>query len=371
MRLFKTIKTTLHHSIQAQWLKKGLFSFLLSPLSGISYCYTQKKRQHYLTKPNLAFHAPVPVIVVGNIFVGGTGKTPLTIALVKALQQRGYSPGIISRGYGVKIGKYAKSAFQQNAYPHEIGDEPSLLAQYAPIAVHPIRSKAVEQLLLDYPTTNVIISDDGLQHYALARDIEIIVQDQRGTGNGQLLPAGPLRESASRLQTVDFVITNYNTKAQADQAYLTNTNSTKSNTSSSSEKTQHIGMYLSIQTFEHIVSGKHYSVSSFLRNFSHQTFYAIAGIGHPQRFYQSLNNMGITLKATRDFDDHYAFQAEDLAPFTTGIVLMTSKDAIKCRHFAQDNWWAVHVDAQFTNPEFFDEIYHKVSHLPLYSTYTE
>ena len=363
--------TYLSQFIQRQWLKKGIWTMLLSPLSYLAKHIAQNKRHAFLQQSKPSFRAPVPVIVVGNIFVGGTGKTPLTIALVKALQELGYHPGIISRGYGAKIGKQAivvdlqhNPPARQQLLAQSIGDEPSLLAQYAPIAVHPRRVKAAQALLNQVSSIDIIISDDGLQHYALARDIEIIVQDQRGIGNGYMLPAGPLREPPSRLESVDFIVTNYNQRNNIPIHLLDATRLTEN---AAKPHPRQIAMYLALSEFENLSTGETCSIETFLQRYATETIYAMAGIGNPQRFYQSLQALGITPQKTRDFADHYQFQADDLQDFHDGIVLMTSKDASKCRTFARHNWWSVNMQAQFTNPEFFNEIHHLLSHLPLYS----
>lgn len=375
--------TSLSRAIQRQWLKQGLWSQLLSPLSKISHHYAQKKRFQFLTGKRDVYQAPVPVIVVGNIFVGGTGKTPLVIALTQALTSQGHQVGIVSRGYGVHVGKEARLSTEvsiDKKMATWIGDEPSLLAQYAPVAVHPERAKAVQKLLQHHPEVTVIISDDGLQHYALARDIEIVVQDTRRVGNGQMLPAGPLREPVDRLKSVDFIVTNYNQlsavptviqdmlkarSSDAGESPIATDKTIGSSTEKSSSREapthrhpQAITMYLTVTTLEQLSTGKKLSPSEFLAQYGHQKLYAIAGIGNPQRFYQTLVECNIPYQSTQDFADHYAFKAADLQPYQDGIVLMTSKDASKCRHFAKDNCWSVEVSAQFYPADFFDKVQH-------------
>ncbi|NOL49719.1 tetraacyldisaccharide 4'-kinase [Pelistega europaea] len=410
--------------VQQQWLKKGWWSQLLTPLSKATSHYAQKKRFKFLSGQSPSYQAPVPVIVVGNIFVGGTGKTPLVIALTQALQAKGHKVGIVSRGYGVPIGKEARfvnihsAQTQKNQetalYPTAtlaswIGDEPSVLAQYAPIAVHPQRAKAAQKLLQECPDTTVIISDDGLQHYGLARDIEIVVQDTRRVGNGLMLPAGPLREPVDRLKTVDFIITNYNllsdvpsliqdllekethspqpentlqqtpTDSLASANLFTESQAIRhtANTSPSSVSVQTgdfkevsrttnttpvhrhplaITMYLVPTTLRQLSTGKTLSLSDFITQYGQQKRYAIAGIGNPQRFYQTLADCGLTPSQTQSFDDHHAFKASDLTPFQDGLVLMTAKDASKCLSFAGDNCWAVEVKAQFYPTDFFEKV---------------
>ncbi|MDY3331324.1 MAG: tetraacyldisaccharide 4'-kinase [Pelistega sp.] len=352
-------------AIQKSWLTKGTLNYLLLPLSKVAEYFAEKKRHAYLSGQKKTYKAPVPVIVVGNIFIGGTGKTPLTLALVDALKQRGYTPGIISRGYGVQLGEFARFADLSQTpavLPHQataetlsrfIGDEPSLLAQVAPIAVHPTRAKAVECLLQNNAHIDVIISDDGLQHYALARDIEIVVQDARGVGNGWMLPAGPLREPISRLQSVDFVVTNDTHLFQQSDTQAT-LNSTKP---------QSIAMQLALVEFEHLRNGQRLPLADFLAQYQQHSITAIAGIGNPNRFFQSLTAAGIKLTQQQAFSDHHHFSPEDLSPYHQGLLLMTSKDAIKCQTFAQDNWWVAHVKAQFKPDNFFDVIHQQLTQL--------
>src|SRR5699024_198723 len=198
------MQAKLNHWIHQQWQHKGLFARLLYPLSRLTaHIVKNKQTKHY---PSWNTDMP-PIIIVGNIFVGGVGKTPAVISLCQQLKRFGWRPGVISRGYGAKIGP-KPIARHAPLDPQQVGDEPSLIAQLAqvPIAVHPNRRHAAQALMNYAPDTNVIIADDGLQHYPLPRAIEIIVQDERGIGNGWLLPAGPLREPATRLHQVEWVL---------------------------------------------------------------------------------------------------------------------------------------------------------------------
>lgn len=377
------ILLSLQQKIQQQWQTQGILSKVLGPLSRMTSYYATKRRQHYLLGKRPVYKAPIPVIVVGNIFVGGTGKTPLVIALVQALQTHGHHVGIISRGYGIRIGKEARFVDPQQISQKNqplarfIGDEPSLLAEYAPIAVHPNRTKAVQALLQNRPDITVIISDDGLQHYALAREIEIVVQDTRRVGNGLTLPAGPLREPISRLKSADFIVTNYNHRSAIPSTLLEMLTTNKENPSlgttdplsvqhhpsvatSPQEGPRHhpraVTMYLAPTLFEQLSTGKKLTLAEFLANHGSKTLYAIAGIGNPQRFYQTLNESGLSLKMTRDFPDHYQFKPHDLDTLGNTLILMTSKDATKCRLFAKDNHWAVHIQAHFYPTTFFEQI---------------
>lgn len=268
-----------------------------------------------------------PVVVVGNLSVGGTGKTPLTIALARALAARGLRAGVVSRGYGgTARGPQRVTA---DSAPAEVGDEPLLihLRSGVPVVIGRDRVAAAE-LLLSGGDIDVILADDGLQHYRLRRDIEICVIDgARRFGNRRLLPAGPLREPLSRLERVDFRVCNGGL-AHADEVQL----------------------HLRDDGATALLGGAHVALDSF----AHRRVHAVAGIGNPRRFFDSLRACRIEL-IEHPFADHHAFRAEDLA-FGDGLpVLMTEKDAIKCRAFAQADWWQVAVQAQL--PErFFDTL---------------
>lgn len=268
---------------------------------------------------------PVPVIVVGNIVVGGAGKTPLVIALVEALRRRGWKPGVVSRGYGGNA--RGSQLLGVRPDPSVAGDEPALIANRTdvPVAIGADRPAAAE--LLTREGVDVVVADDGLQHYALGRDIEICVIDgARRLGNGRLLPAGPLREPASRLHEVDFVVCNGG-KAQAGE----------------------IPMRLVLADSVRLDDS---AVSKPLAGFAGSKVHAVAGIGHPSRFFESLREAGIDL-VVHAFPDHHRYAPSDLGFGDDLPVLMTEKDAIKCRVFARQNWWSVPVTAQL--PESFLE----------------
>lgn len=268
-----------------------------------------------------------PVVVVGNISVGGTGKTPLTIALVHALAARGLRAGVISRGYGGS----AKGPLRLDttSTADEVGDEPLLIhaRSGAPVVVARDRVAAA-RLLLASADIDVVLADDGLQHYRLQRDVEICVIDgARRFGNAWLLPAGPLREPLQRLERVDFRVCNGGL-ARADEVQL----------------------HLHNDTVTQLVDG----AAATLDAFAHRRVHAVAGIGNPRRFFDSLHACRIEV-IEHAFADHHAFRAADLA-FGDGLpVLMTDKDAIKCRAFAAPGWWQVGVRAEL--PErFFDAL---------------
>ncbi|MFC5580019.1 tetraacyldisaccharide 4'-kinase [Rhodanobacter terrae] len=266
---------------------------------------------------------PAPVIVIGNLSVGGTGKTPLTIAVAAALRARGYRPGVVSRGYG---GSRREPLLLGDAPdPAQVGDEPCLIhASGMPVAVGRDRPAAA-RLLLD-AGCHVLLADDGLQHYRLARDVEICVIDGvRRFGNQRLLPAGPLREPLSRLRQVDLRVCNGG--IAEDGEYL---------------------MQLRGGDVVALSDGRVQSLASFRG----QRVHAVAAIGNPQRFFDSLRAAGI-LPIEHSFADHHGFAVAEL-DFADGLpVLMTDKDAVKCRCFAQPHWWRVPVQADL--PQAFYE----------------
>src|SRR5690606_10107537 len=202
-----TLRQFFEQRLHRAWQHKGLLSTLLSPLSCLTAIYTRRKRQRYAQQPALTYFSHTPVIVVGNLVVGGAGKTPVVMALIDQLRLAGYQPGVVSRGYGVKMGTQARTS-KASKEASFLGDEPALIHQekQVPVAVHPRRVLALQALNQDFPEVDVVIADDGLQHLALGRQAEIIVQDQRGIGNGRLLPAGPLRETPQRLKKAHVIV---------------------------------------------------------------------------------------------------------------------------------------------------------------------
>jgi tetraacyldisaccharide 4'-kinase len=261
---------------------------------------------------------PVPVVVVGNISAGGTGKTPLAIWLCQWLREHGYRPGIVTRGYGGS--GELREVFAHTA-PAEVGDEPVLLARRTgcPVWAGRDRVAAARALLATHPDCNVIVSDDGLQHYRLRRDVEIVVVDgNRGFGNGLPLPAGPLREPRSRLAHVDAIVVNG--PARND--------------------TSGYAMRLEGTRFRNLLDPGRLREAADFRGLPVQ---AVAGIGNPQRFFEHLRGVGLEFSA-RAFPDHHDFTATDLA--FAGETVMTEKDAIKCERFARETFWVLAVDAQ-------------------------
>jgi len=348
-------------TLQKQWQSGGWLSDVLLPISWITRLVVRVKNTLYALGLKKAHRLPVPVIVVGNIFVGGTGKTPFVLALIEALRERGWQPGIVSRGYGVDIGPEPRYGSGSNASARLLGDEPALLAQAAPIAVHPDRTRAAHCLLHHYPETTVIISDDGLQHLALGRDIEIAVQDSRGTGNGRLLPAGPLREPVSRLNRVHYLVSNSPAErappgppAHASQAQEV------------AARPRQVSMQLQPTRFVHLTSGQVIAPESWRAQHQGARIAAVAGIGYPRRFFKTLEQAGIVAQQTLAFPDHHAYAQAELHAIDADLILMTAKDAAKCQDMQDDRLWALEVAPRFSDGDFFDEIAEKLKSLPVY-----
>ena len=290
------------------WHKKNLISYSLLPISLMFKAIAQLRKSGYQygLVPSKKFN--VPVIVIGNIEVGGTGKTPLTIHIANLLQQHGYNPGIVSRGYGGKSAQYPLEVIRSSD-PQLVGDEACMIVNNTacPMVVDPNRVNAVNHLLENY-TCDVILSDDGLQHYALKRDIEIAVVNQ--LQNPFCLPAGPLREPISRLHTVDFVV---NSNRNELENYL-------------------YSIALIPQYIEAIANQQRFEVSEFKNKKCH----AVVAIGNPQRFFNTLNELDISFEK-HVFKDHYRFQKQDLIFNDDLPVIMTEKDAVKCKSFNLSN----------------------------------
>ncbi|WP_312581548.1 tetraacyldisaccharide 4'-kinase [Atlantibacter hermannii] len=310
--------------IEKIWSGQSPFWILLLPLSGLYGLVSNLIRLSYRLGLRKSWRAPVPVVVVGNLTAGGNGKTPVVVWLVEQLQQRGIRVGVVSRGYGGKAGHYPLVLDAQTS-SSQAGDEPVLIFQRtgAAVAVSPVRCEAVQALLAGNQP-QIIITDDGLQHYALARDYEIVVVDGiRRFGNGWWLPAGPMRERESRLRDVDAVITNGGTP-----------------------QTGEIAMHLAPSQAVNLLTGEKRDASTLTE------VVAMAGIGHPPRFFATLEKLGVTPVNTHGLADHQALTESDVAALARPeqTLLMTEKDAVKCRAFAHANWWYLPVDAQIASP---------------------
>lgn len=307
----------------AAWYGSRRWSLWLLPLTGL-FILLAGVRRFWLVR-----YAPrklaTPVIVVGNISAGGTGKTPLLIALVKWLQQQGFNPGVISRGYGGKAPNYPY-LLDRISTATEAGDEPLTIFQQTGCAVCVGSDRLAVARLLEDQSCDILLSDDGLQHYRLRRDIEIAVVDgQRGLGNGWRLPVGPLREPASRLKNVDWVVVN---SPQSDFVL------------SGLEDLFYVPMQIHAQDFINLQSGER--VSNV--HFNGAQLNAVAGIGNPQRFQATLRQLGVE-SSLRIFPDHHAYTLGDLKFNNDLPVVMTEKDAVKCKAFAQSNWFYVPINA--------------------------
>lgn len=304
------------------WQTRGPLAVLLLPVAALFAVVSALRRLAYRCKLLRSEEMDVPVIVVGNITAGGTGKTPLVLWLAQFLAARGKRPGIISRGYG--SARSDSRAVPANGNVADYGDEPCLLAQRSncPVWVGTDRAATARALRTAHPEVDVIISDDGLQHYRMARDIEIAVIDgARGLGNGWPLPAGPLREPASRLATVDAVVVNGGDAAGPFP--------------------HSVAMQLEGETFRNLLDARQAVTAA---HFHGQPVYAIAGIGNPSRFFAHLQRLGLEC-TTRAFPDHHAYTAEDLQFAGDHAVVMTEKDAVKCAAFATTRHWALVVNA--------------------------
>jgi len=314
--------------MEKHWQSLTPVSFLLLPLSWV-YCLSVfTRRQLYHLKLKQAIRLPVPVIVVGNLTVGGTGKTPLVIWLAKLLTQAGFYPGVVGRGYGGNARTWPLEIFPDSD-PQQAGDESVLLARHCqcPVFAGPDRVRAAETLLARYGCT-VIISDDGLQHYRLARDIEIAVIDGiRRFGNGRCLPAGPLRETPRRLNAVHARVVNGDPAPGEWRLNLVETG------------------FWNLCSPETRVSADYFHAGQV---------HAVAGIGHPQRFFNQLRARGLQV-IEHPFPDHYCFQPGDINFSPAAPVIMTEKDAVKCQRFAGPDYWYMAVAAQ-PDPQFAELI---------------
>ncbi|HEY9398165.1 MAG TPA: tetraacyldisaccharide 4'-kinase [Burkholderiales bacterium] len=297
------------------WYRRSPLALLFLPFSLLFGIIAATRRAAYRRGLLKREHLAVPVIVVGNLVAGGAGKTPLVLWLVAQLRARGWRPGILSRGYQGQ--NETPRAVLSGADPVEVGDEPALLAERSgvPVWIGRRRVAAGRALLAAHPQCNVLVCDDGLQHYALVRDFEIAVEDERGMGNGRLLPAGPLREAASR--RVDATVTNGTQRAGA------------------------YAMRFDVAGF-YPIHDPEQSVS--LGDLRAKRLHAVAGIGNPERFFRQLEALGLRFVA-HAFPDHHRYRSEDLRFDDCDTVLMTEKDAVKCRAFGRTDLVALRIEA--------------------------
>lgn len=310
------------HALEYFWYRIRPAHLVLIPLSLLFAAATALRRALYRAGVLRTDPLSVPLIVVGNITVGGTGKTPCVLWLVDRLVEHGYRPAIVTRGYG---GSEKLQEVRPDSLPANAGDEAILLARRSgvPVLAGRDRAQAARAALATHPDCNVVVSDDGLQHYRLARAIEIAVVDgQRRFGNGWPLPAGPLREPMRRLTSVDAVLVSGDAVLPAIRA-------------------PQFLIKLTGEVFRNLLN-PHVSTSAV--RLGERPVHAIAGIGNPQRFFAQLQRMGLNFRA-HPFPDHFRFGPDDLAFAGNDTVLMTEKDAVKCEAFARDNWWYLPVEA--------------------------
>lgn len=320
------------------WSGESKLYWLLIPFAFVYSFIVKLRKLLYQFGLFKSWHAPVPVIIVGNLSVGGNGKTPLVIYLIEQLRLKGYKVGVVSRGYGGTSKNYPIIVTDLTP-PSLVGDEPFLVYQRTkvPFAVSPKRSEAVKCLLANYQL-DCIITDDGLQHYALARDIEIVVMDgKRGFGNGWSLPAGPMRELPTRLNSVDYLVINGETHQCYKGAYT---------------------MKLISHNAVNLLTNEQKPVTAL------SSVCAMAGIGDPERFFSMLRCLHVDLVKTIPFMDHYAYSKAQLLKLTkpNHVLLMTEKDAVKCLAFAENNWWYLPIDAQLP-ASFIDDLCLKLNKL--------
>jgi tetraacyldisaccharide 4'-kinase len=327
--------------VQGEWERRGGLALVLLPFTLVFAAATALRRRLHAWHLLPRWRAPVPVIVVGNITVGGTGKTPLTLAILDLLQARGHTPGAVARGYGRVPSREGDPngvvrVYPDLATPELFGDEPVLIARRSrvPVYISPDRAAAARALLSTHPEVDVLVSDDGLQHYALARDVEIAVIDgERRFGNGLLLPSGPLREPVSRLASVDAVVVN----GGADDTRW---------------GPPQFPMRLAGERFCKLTSNQELAPAEFALMARGREVVAVAGIGHPPRFFGQLAALGVVARAIA-FPDHHHYQPAELKLPGAEVIVMTEKDAVKCAAFADARMWYLSVEARL--PREFEE----------------
>ncbi len=311
-------------SLAHYWYRSGfvanLFVWPLLPLSWLYCVITVIRRKAYQLKFRKSYTASMPVIVIGNIVAGGSGKTPLLIAICEFIKGKGFKPGVVSRGYGGAVSGIKQVEKKDSA--ELVGDEPLMIYQRTgvPVVVGADRVAAVNYLLQNNQC-DIVLSDDGLQHYRMCRDIEIAVVDaSREFGNGFCLPAGPLREQVSRLSDIDIVVYN-GVKEGVDNCSYT----------------------LNIINVCRLNAQQCVSLSTF----KDKKVHAVAGIGHPPRFFAQLRDSGVDI-IEHAFSDHHVYNEADFAQWHTDCIIMTEKDAVKCRHLLLPDAWVVSVAADLS-----------------------
>ena len=337
-RLSDRLRHRAERSLTSLWYSQSPWRRCLEPLSWFFRRAVDRRRASYLQGAQAAWKAPVPVCVVGNITVGGTGKTPLVAWLSNWLETRGQRVGIVSRGHGGRA-QYPMEVTCESS-PDEVGDESLMLARRVelPIVVDPDRVRAVEYLLKTHKI-DVILSDDGLQHYALARDLEIVVIDgMRGIGNGMLMPAGPLREPKERLESVDWVVANSTASGLVESEWV---------------------MQYRVTAFVNVGTGQRMEPAAFRSKYG-SNVQAVAAIGNPERFRQTLQAEGF-VPSLSVFRDHHRFSEDDFAHMTQEVMVVTEKDAQKIRELTSvaPSAWYVEVEVEFDREvdQFLQELF--------------
>jgi tetraacyldisaccharide 4'-kinase len=331
-----SLATWLHHHLPQVWTSRGFFAWLLWPIAWVHGALLQLRRLAYAQAWRPTHRLPVPVIVVGNVVAGGAGKTPLTMALVQHLQKRGFQPGVISRGHG-RHPRDTRGVMADSS-PAQVGDEPLLIHQKtgAPVWVASLRADAGHALLKEHPEVNVLVCDDGLQHWALARDLEICVMDERGVGNGWLLPAGPLREPWPR--AVDLLLhTGKNGLTGGFQAQR------------------------QLAPFAHDSQGRQVSLASLVG----QSVDAVAGLARPEAFFAMLRAAGVPLLNTTALPDHFDY-AQWPSSALTRPLLCTEKDAAKLWQH-QPHALAVPLVLQ-AEPDFWQALNGRLTQMPFHAS---
>lgn len=327
-------------SLDHYWYTSSIINWLLLPLSWFYCLVAIIRRKLYRLNFLHSYSSPVPVIVIGNIVVGGSGKTPLLLSLCEYIQKKGFKPGVVSRGYGGSVNGVKQ--VQQVDVAEVVGDEPLMIFQRTklPVVVGADRVAAIDYLLKNNKC-DIVLSDDGMQHYRMQRDLEIAVIDaDRGFGNGFCLPAGPLRERVSRLQQVDIIAYN----------------------GISSDISDKCSYSLQIVSLKKLNSDE----SRTLESFTQKPVHAIAGIGNPQRFFRQLRQNGIEI-IEHAFPDHHSYRQQDFSDWSEACIIMTEKDAVKCGQLTLTDAWVVRAEAVFSGKL---EASLSTSLLPLLSRHT-
>ena len=335
-------------SLENHWYRITPLHLILFPVSLLFRLLVALRRALYRGRILSSYKLAVPVIVIGNISAGGTGKTPLTLALAQQFIDRGWHPLIVSRGYGG--GAQQPKQVDADSVAQQVGDEPLLMARrnLCPVWIGKDRAAAAQAALQAHPQCDVVLCDDGLQHYRLQRDVEVAVVDgMRGFGNGFMLPAGPLREPVARLQSVDAVVINGGETSAADLF--------KQGAMNLAPTIGRYAMRLSGEIFHNLLDpGKTATAGHFHKLNNH----AVAGIGHPPRYFRHLQTLDIPF-TPHAFPDHHPYSAADLAFAGCDAILLTEKDAVKCAAFADARYWVLRVDAQL-DPALVDHILRKI-----------